>query len=123
MSKKKKNRAPLDGFVQYYAFKAEEAKMKREAILTMIDNVGHSEVREKIPEQKSPDVHKTFKQYTVDKHFSKGAELISFEEYVSIPWLNDIPEIVCDVLCYLTNYFHHRSDIISKEAYKNMLMG
>ena len=113
----------MDGFVQYYAFKSEEAKMKRQALLQMTDNIGNNEMRQKIPERKSPDVLKTFKQYALEKHFDSKAELISQDEYISMPWLNGVPEIVCDVLCYLSNYLHHRSDVIGKEAYQSMLLG
>ena len=59
----------------------------------------------------------------MDKHFARAAELITQEEYLKIPWLNVVPEIVCDILCYLTHYFHYRSDLISKEAYSSMLTG
>ena len=37
--------------------------------------------------------------------------------------MNVVPEIVCDILCYLVNYVHHRSNMISKDAYEAMLAG
>ena len=36
--------------------------------------------------------------------------------------MNQVPEIVCDVLFYLSGYVHHRTEDISLEAYKQMLM-
>ena len=40
-----------------------------------------------------------------------------------IEWMNVVPEIVCDVLGYLANYVHFRTDRLSKEAYEEMLHG
>ncbi len=37
--------------------------------------------------------------------------------------MNVVPEIVCDILSYLVNYVHHRSNMISKDAYEAMLAG
>ena len=66
---------------------------------------------------------KTFKQYLVDKEFSAGACHITKEEYCAMPWMNVVPEIVCDILCYLCNYFHYRTDAFTRDAYVSMLTG
>jgi len=36
--------------------------------------------------------------------------------------MNQVPEIVCDVLFYLAGYVHYRTEDISLEAYKQLLM-
>ena len=35
--------------------------------------------------------------------------------------MNHVPEIVCDVLYYLSGYIHHRTEDISKDVYTKML--
>ena len=35
--------------------------------------------------------------------------------------MNTVPEIVCDVLAYLGNYVHYRTDKLQKHVYHNML--
>lgn len=35
--------------------------------------------------------------------------------------MNQIPEIVCDVLYYLSGYVHYRTDRFSEKTYKKML--
>ena len=35
--------------------------------------------------------------------------------------MNHVPEIVCDVLYYLSGYVHHRTDEIPKDVYTKML--
>ena len=66
---------------------------------------------------------KTFKQYLVDKEFSAGDCHITKEEYCAMPWMNVVPEIVCDILCYLCNYFHYRTDAFTRDAYVSLLTG
>ena len=35
--------------------------------------------------------------------------------------MNQVPEIVCDLLFYLSGYIHHRTDEIPKDVYTKML--
>ena len=35
--------------------------------------------------------------------------------------MNQVPEIVCDVLYYLSGYVHHRTEEIPKDVYTKML--
>lgn len=37
--------------------------------------------------------------------------------------MNVVPELVCDILNYMCNYIHLRSNKISKDAYEAMLQG
>ena len=71
----------------------------------------------------SLNVQKTFKEYFVEKTFDRPETRITREEYNELKWLNTVPEIVCDILCYLVNYFHYRTDKISRDAYVSMLTG
>ena len=56
-----------------------------------------------------------------DKNFKVPSHHISKEEYIQIAWMNTVPEIVCDVLAYLGNYVHYRTDKLQKHVYHNML--
>mmetsp|Transcript_20742 Transcript_20742/g.24346 ORF Transcript_20742/g.24346 Transcript_20742/m.24346 type:complete len:109 (-) Transcript_20742:503-829(-) len=64
-----------------------------------------------------------FSEYMFEKNYAKASHHLTKEDYVKIPWMNVVPEIVCDVLGYLCNYVHYRTDKLSKYAYEDMLQG
>lgn len=59
----------------------------------------------------------TEKNFTVESHH------LSKNDYLKINWMNVVPELVCDILNYMCNYIHLRSNKISKDAYEAMLQG
>jgi len=48
--------------------------------------------------------------------------MLDFEEYAKIEFLNDVPEIVCDILCYLARYFHYRTSQMTERIYQKALI-
>ena len=48
---------------------------------------------------------------------------MNLEEYLKLNWMNVVPEIICDILGYLANYIHFRTDVVSREAYESLLQG
>lgn len=120
LHKVKKNEAPLNGFLNYYAFRTEEAKMKRKVAIEHSDVTG---TPIELPNRKSLHVGKTFKQYMVAKNFQSDYSHITQKEYNKIQWINVVPEIICDILCYIVCYFHYRTDTFSRDVYENMLTG
>ena len=69
------------------------------------------------------DFKRVAKQYMVEKKFEKDNMFLLRSDYAKIKWLNVVPELICDVLCYMCNYFHYRTNKLSREAYENMLSG
>jgi hypothetical protein len=67
-------------------------------------------------------VHQTFEDFVTLRKFSDDTNRISLEQYLKIEYLNLIPEIVCEVLCYLSGYVHHRNDQISHAVYSRKLV-
>ena len=94
--------------------------MKRQVAVENADAAG---APIELPKWKSLAVPRTFKQYTVEKNFQSDYSHITQNEYNKIPWINVVPEIVCDILCYMANYFHYRTDTFGRDAYEKMLTG
>lgn len=46
---------------------------------------------------------------------------ISKNAYLKMDFMNEVPEIVCDILYHLARYVHYRTDRFSEKAYKEML--
>jgi len=43
---------------------------------------------------------------------------ISEKQYMTLDFMNEVPEIVCDILYHLSGYVHYRTDRFSEEAYE-----
>lgn len=65
-------------------------------------------------------MRKTFRSYIVDKGFNKTL-FITRKKYQGLDWQNAVPELVCDILCYMVNYFHYRTDKFSRKVYNTLL--
>ena len=130
LSKKRKNRgAPLDsGLIGYFAYKTEEARLDRDLTMQIIEGDQSTDDKEvsasKIQSKPAHlDFKRVAKQYMVEKKFEKDNMFLLRSDYAKIKWLNVVPELICDVLCYMCNYFHYRTNKLSREAYENMLSG
>ena len=62
-----------------------------------------------------------FEDYVRMKHYNKREFYITRKQYCNIDFLNEVPEVICDLLFYLTGYMHHKTDLISEEAYNKLL--
>lgn len=58
------------------------------------------------------DVIETFKKYVSEKKFGEPDKSLTFKDYYKLEFINDVPEIVCDILFYLARYYHYRTNII-----------
>ena len=54
--------------------------------------------------------------------YDKREFFIGREDYLSIEFQNQVPEVICDLLFALTGYVHHRTDSFTMESYKKMLL-
>ena len=55
-----------------------------------------------------------FEDYVRMKHYNKREFYITRKQYCNIDFLNEVPEVLCDLLFYLTGYMHHKTDLISE---------
>jgi hypothetical protein len=67
------------------------------------------------------DVRSTFKRFVSEKRFSKPDRHINFKDYYKLNFPNDVPEIVCDIFCYLARQYHHRTGYLTREKYERLL--
>ena len=58
-----------------------------------------------------------FSKYTSENYFTKPDVCISEEQYIRLDFMNQVPEVVCDILCYMARYYHYRTTLVSFEAY------
>ena len=122
LSKKKKNVPPLnEGFVKYFAFKTQENKMKQQ-----LKNDGKLEEREddwlkQYVDKPAVRVKNLFSEFVFDKNFARASHHITETEYQKIEWMNVVPEIVCDILGYMSDYVHYRTHKMNRDLYENML--
>ena len=56
-----------------------------------------------------------------DKKMNRREFYISEKQYMQLEFMNEVPEIVCDILYHLSGYVHHRTNKFSYEAYEEML--
>lgn len=82
------------------------------------DIMGHSESED---EEAKLDVADTFKQFVSQKKFGAEDRHLTFKDYYKLNFENDVPEIVCEVIHYLSGQLHHRTSHISKDTYIRML--
>jgi len=59
----------------------------------------------------------------VEKKFDRREYFISKHQYMDLDFINESPEIVNDVLFFLSGYVHHRTNLVSYETYKTILQG
>jgi hypothetical protein len=67
------------------------------------------------------NVETTFKNYVSTKKFGASDKFLNINDYIKLDFMNDVPEIVCDILCYLSRHVHHRSNHIEKKVYEHLL--
>lgn len=68
-------------------------------------------------------VVKAFFEYASDKYFEgKKEHYLSKASFCDLDFQNEVPEVVCDLLFYLSGYVHHRSDIFTEDAYRQLLV-
>ena len=122
---KKKTKVPLDSFTEYYAYKTEEMennKRVQRKLLLEASNGGLGEDEDGLEEEKiilSPSA--IFSKYISENYFNKPDVYISEEQYLQLDFMNQIPEVVCDILCYLAKYHHYRTKLISYETYEVLM--
>ena len=67
------------------------------------------------------DVHATFKRFVSEKRFSAPDRHLTFKDYYKLNFPNDVPEIVCDIFCYLANQYHYRTGYLTRDTYERLL--
>ena len=100
MTRNNRDDAPLDTFLSYYAFKAEERKFYLR-YPNQHPNKGFKE-----PYDKPMETWKAFQSFVCESQLRKKEYYISKKQYLEIPFMNEVPEMVCDVLFYLSGYIH-----------------
>lgn len=88
---KRKHKAPLDGFLQYYAYKLDESRQNIKMVLSMTSNNANSKASKEAKTKESdddfkkekprPNVNKMFRSYVVDKVFHTATTQITRKEY------------------------------------------
>ena len=117
MTRKNKEDAPLNKFFDYYAFKTEE----RNFFLRYTNQQPSSIASLKESITGPIPTWKAFMNYICESKMISREYFISQKKYCELEFINEVPEIVCDVLFYLSGYIHYRTDRISLEGYEKML--
>ena len=55
------------------------------------------------------------------KRLDQKEYYLSRRQYCSIEFMNEAPEIVCDLLYYMAGFVHYRTNFMSQESYAQML--
>lgn len=118
LSKNTKEDPPLTGFIEYYAYKVEERKYQ-----IRYENVGAQNSKLAYKDREPFIPYKLFLEYCVEKKFDRREYFISKHQYMDLDFINESPEIVNDVLFFLSGYVHHRTNLVSYETYKTILQG
>ena len=120
---KKKTKVPLDSFTEYYAYKTEEKendiKVKRKALIEAGAAGGDGDALEE--EKVNLNPHVIFSKYVSENYFNKSEVCITEEQYMKLNFMNQIPEIVCEIICYLSKYYHYRTRFVSQKAYRVLM--
>ena len=66
-------------------------------------------------------IYKAFQGYVSDSRLAKPEYYITESQYLSLDFMNEIPEIVCDILYYLSGFVHYRTNRFSQEVYEKFL--
>ena len=122
---KRKQKAPLESFTAYYLYKTEEMEnakrlLRKQQLEASSGGIGNEE--EAYEEDRvvlSP--REIFSKYVSDNHFSDPDRFISEEQYLRLDFTNQIPEIVCEILCYLANYYHYYTPLCAYKTYKSLM--
>lgn len=116
LSKGSKEDAPLDGFVNYYAYKSEERKY----------NLRYNKNLDPIQAAlMSRPLNPIFTQleYTAEKYYNHREYFLTQKQYCDLEFMNGAPEIVCEIIYHLSGYLHHRTDFMTYDTYKQMMIG
>ena len=112
LSKNAKEDKPMTGFIEYYAYLTEERKYN----LRYNQNSDQESLYSKpIPPTKA------FYYYVADKTYTEPQYYITQKQYCKLDFMNQAPEIVCEVIYYLSGFLHHRTDQVSYDAYKEVM--
>lgn len=116
LTRTKKDELPHDNFFAYYAYKAEERKF-----LTKFPEEQTNVDVQKEPLNAPVPLWKAFNSYICESKMQHREYFISKKQYLAMEFMNEVPEIVCDILFYLSGFVHYRTDRISAETYHQML--
>ena len=58
-----------------------------------------------------------------EKAFDQREYFLGREEFLAIDFMNEVPEIVSHVIFNLSGYAHHRTNNLTMEQYRKLLMG
>ena len=72
-------------------------------------------------EEAQLEIGATFKKYVSEKRFGDSDKHLTFKDYYKLNFVNDVPEIVSEVLCYLTGYYYFRTGFIRRATYVKMM--
>lgn len=118
MTRNNREDAPLHSFLGYYAYKAEERKFYMR-YPNQNPNASAEGIRD--PITTPMPLWKAFLSFIGEAKMPSREYYISKKQYLKLDFLNEVPEIVCDVLYYLSGYVHFRSKIMNAQLYEKML--
>ena len=123
---KYKSNVPLDSFLSYYIYKTEETENTKKLLRKQQKEKENGGFVADEDDQKEDDrvvLNPTavFSNFISDNYFSKSDMYISEEQYCQLSFINQVPEVVCDVLCYLAKYYHYRTTEFSHENYRTLM--
>jgi len=72
-------------------------------------------------DEPSIDMISTFKNFISKKNFGEPDKHLTFKDYYKLNFINDVPEIVCDILCYLSKYYHYRTNAMERALYERLM--
>ena len=116
LSKNSKEDPPLSGFVEYFAYKVEERKYNIRYDHSSKNEGGGSKDNQHVVPARA------FFDFVREKKYTTKEFYITKKQYQMFEFMNQVPEIVCDVLFYLSGYVHHRTSTMHQDMYKQLLM-
>lgn len=114
LSKNAKEDAPLTGFIEFYAYLCEERKYN-------LRYSSHAKGNQFV-DLNQVLVTNAHGAYVKEKYYNSAEFFISEKQFIEQDWMNQVPEIVCDVLFMLSGFSHYRTNQIDSDVYKEMLM-
>lgn len=67
-------------------------------------------------------MYKAFQAYVGESKMPESEYKIDEKQYAALDFMNEVPEIVCDVLFHLTGFVHYRTTRFSSEVYERFLL-
>ena len=64
---------------------------------------------------------KAWNMYMHEKKLNKREYYLSEKHFLAIDFMNEAPEVICDLLFYMSGFIHYRTDQIDQEVYEQML--